>query len=68
MNSQGGVLPSGLRQKINELRMPELRIILKDMTQATGGKKADLVDRLYNSLSVRDGFFYHKITFPAYIN
>ncbi|CAH0475345.1 unnamed protein product [Peronospora belbahrii] len=40
----------GLRIRLNQLRMPELRNILMDLNLARSGRKSELVDRIANEL------------------
>jgi hypothetical protein len=43
----------GIRQKLNQLRMPELRNVLTDLNLQRSGRKSELVDRIAATLEVR---------------
>ncbi|RLN97795.1 hypothetical protein BBJ28_00013665 [Nothophytophthora sp. Chile5] len=43
----------GMRQRLNTLRMPELRNVLMDMNLPRSGRKSELVDRIALELEVR---------------
>ena len=43
----------GLRARLNQLRMPELRNILMDLNLARSGRKQELVERIARELEVR---------------
>ena len=43
----------GLRTRLNQLRMPELRNILMDLNLARSGRKSELVERIASEMEVR---------------
>lgn len=42
----------GLREKLNQMRMPELRNVLMELNLARSGRKMELVDRIAATLEV----------------
>ena len=57
----------GLRTRLNQLRMPELRNVLMDLNLARSGRKQELVDRIANELEVCNCSSFLTSTLEAHV-